>query len=251
MSGKVIFGQNAVQEALRAKGRVNRLYVARDTKVRGLEALIAAAKQADVPFDFVPQAKLNELAETPEHQGVVATVSPVAYTPLEECLNRCGPKALLLVLDQVQHPKNLGLLIRTALGAGASGVILPERGGALMDDEVVRASAGAVFHIPVAVCGNVSQMLGTLKDCGFWVYALDGGGDANVFEVDWADRTALVLGNETNGIRPGVLKAADVIVRIPLAGGLESLNVAVASGIALFQASAHTGLLTQNSPSGA
>ncbi|MFA6241461.1 MAG: 23S rRNA (guanosine(2251)-2'-O)-methyltransferase RlmB [Candidatus Hydrogenedentales bacterium] len=243
MAGKAIYGQNAVQEALRAQGRVNRLYLARDTKVRGLESLIAAAKQADVPFDFVPQAKLNELAETLEHQGVVATVSPVAYVPLEECLSQCAPKALLLVLDQVQNPKNLGLLIRTAMGAGASAVILPERGGALMDDEVVRASAGAVFHIPVAVCGNVSQTLSTLKDCGFWVYALDGSGESDVFKVDWADRTALVLGNETSGIRPGVLKAADVRVRIPLAGGLDSLNVAVASGIALFQASTRSGLI--------
>ena len=243
MSGKIVCGQHAVHEALRDKGRVNRLYLARDTKVRGLEGLIAAAKAADVPFDFVPQAKLNELTGTHEHQGVAAAVSPVAYLPLDECLGRCASKSLLVVLDQVQHPKNLGLLIRTALGAGASGVIVPERGGALMDDEVVRASTGAVFHIPVTVCGNVSQTLGLLKEAGFWVYALDGAGETSLFDVNWASRSALVLGNETSGVRPGVLKAADVRVRIPLAGGLDSLNVAVAAGIALFQASVRTGLL--------
>ncbi len=243
MAGEIVYGANAVGEALRAEGRVNRLYLAKDTKVRGAKALVERARHQGVPFDFVPQAKLSDMAGTREHQGVVATVSPVAYTDLDACLARCGDTATILVLDQVQHPKNVGMIIRTAVGAGADGVVLPSRGGALLDESVVRASAGTVFHLPIVQSGNLPQTLGTLKDAGFWAYGLAGGGDEDVFHTSWPTRCALVLGNETKGIRPTVQKACDVLVGIPLAGGLDSLNVAVAAGIALFQVTqSHSGV---------
>jgi 23S rRNA (guanosine2251-2'-O)-methyltransferase len=243
MKQDVVSGTKAVAEALRSRGRVNRLYLAKESRVHGADALVEAARQQGVPFQFAPQAKLNELAGTREHQGVVAKVSPVAYTPLEECLASTGPKAALLALDQIQHPKNLGLMLRTALGAGASGVLLASRGGALLDESVVRASAGAVFHIPVVNCRNLAQALGKVKKAGFWVYGLDARGDESVFEVPWPARCALVVGNETSGIRPGVRKVCDALVRIPLAKNLESLNVAVAAGVALFQAASSADLL--------
>jgi 23S rRNA (guanosine2251-2'-O)-methyltransferase len=248
MSSKAIYGVNAVAEALREGGRVNRLYIAKESRAHGVDALVTAAKQARVRFDFVPQAKLNDLARTQEHQGVVAVVSPVAYTSLQSCLEQCPPKATLLVLDRIQHPKNLGLLVRTAVGAGASGVLLTVRGGALLDEGVLRSSAGTVFHVPIVLCGNLAQTLRTLKEAGFWVYAMDAAGGQSVFTVSWADRSALVMGNETEGLRPGIRKVADARITIPLARQTDSLNVAVAAGVALFQVAAHHGVLAHGLP---
>lgn len=244
-STKVIHGVNAVTEALRSAGRVNRVYIAKESRAHGVNALVSEAKRGKVRFDFVPQAKLNELAGTQEHQGVVAIISPVEYTTLADCLAQCGPKATLLVLDQIQHPKNLGMLIRTAAGAGAAGVLVTSRGGALLDEDVLRASAGTAFHVPIVQCGNVAQTLHVLKEAGFWVYAMDAAGGQSVFDTPWANRCALVLGNETEGLRPGVRKAADASVTIPLARELDSLNVAVAGAIALFQIASSHGVLTE------
>ncbi len=242
MPEKYIHGVKAVSEALREPGRVNRLYAAKESRAHGVDALATAAKSAGVPFDYVPQAKLNELAQTMEHQGVVAAISPVTYATFESVIESCPLKAIVLVLDQVQHPRNLGMLIRTAACAGVHAVLLPERGGALIDDDVLRASAGAVFHVPVAMCGNVAQTLRDLRDAGFWSYGLDASGEQSVFDTNWADRCAIVMGNETKGMRPGVQKACDAMVRIPLAKGMESLNVSVAAGVVLFQVATRQGL---------
>ena len=235
MSEKVIVGRNAVVEALRAGARVNRLLVATGARARWVDAVLDQARADKIRFDFVPRAKLNELADTADHQGIVAVVSPVEYMPLAECLARCPQRATLLALDGVQNPRNLGMVLRTALGAGASGVLLPARGGALLDDMVVRASAGAVFHVPVVNCGSLPQALRTVRQSGFWVYGLTADAESDVFTTAWADRCVLVLGNETDGLRPVVRKACDSLVRIPLAGALDSLNVVVAAGVALFQ----------------
>ena len=249
MAGKSIYGLNAVREALRSGRRVNRVYFARESRAHGCKVLTEEARAAGVPFDFVPQAKVNEIAGTQEHQGVAATVSPVEYAVLETFLAECPDRATLLVLDQVQHPKNLGLLIRTAFGAGAAGVLLPARGGALLDESIVRASAGTVLHLPVVACKNLAQALRSLRDAGFWIYALEASGAHNAFTMDWPERCALVVGNESTGLRPGVRKECDAGVGIPLENGLDSLNVAVAAGIALFQVATQRGALPGAGPS--
>ena len=239
MSDNVVFGRNAVAEALRAGVPVNRVLVAQGARARWVDAIIDRARAAKVRLDRVPLAKLNDLAGTRDHQGVVAIVSPVGYTPLADCLASCAPQATLLALDQVQNPHNLGMLLRTAFGAGVSGVLLGARGGALLDDAVVRASAGAVFHLPVVNCPSMPQALRTLKQAGFWIYGLDADAESDVFSVSWADRVVLVLGNETAGLRAVAKKACDHLVRIPMVGALDSLNVVVAAGIALFQVVRH------------
>lgn len=235
MSEQRVFGLNAVRESLRAGGRTNRVYIAKGTKVRGRGEIIDLASGAGVPVEWAPLAKLNELAGSTEHQGVVATISPVEYTPLDTCLAQCPPQATLLVLDQVQHPKNLGMLIRTALAAGASGLLVPARGGALLDDAVMRASTGSLLHLPVVRCNNIAQTLRQLREEGFWIYGLAGDGAEDVFHIQWPDRAVLVAGNESEGLRPGVRKACDVLARISLANDVESLNVSVATAVALFQ----------------
>ncbi len=235
MAGHIIHGLNAVREIVASGRRVNRLYFAKESRAKGFEELLEAARAKAIPFDFVPQAKLNQLTRSREHQGVAAAISPVDYATLEACLEACPPKATLLVLDQVQHPKNLGLLIRTAAGAGAVGLILAARGGALLDESVVRASAGAVFTLPIVSSKNLPQTMRKLKDADFWIYGLDAKANEDVFGIDWPDRCALIVGNETTGLRPGLRKTCDALVGIPLEGRLDSLNVAVAAGVALFQ----------------
>ncbi|MCC6145054.1 MAG: 23S rRNA (guanosine(2251)-2'-O)-methyltransferase RlmB [Candidatus Hydrogenedentes bacterium] len=238
MAGKIIYGLRPVQEALAAGGRVNRLYLAKEQRAREAQALVDLAREQGIPFDFVPQAKVNSLTGTQEHQGVAAAVSPVEYQSLESCLAGCGRHATLLVLDQVQHPRNVGILIRSAMGAGARGVLISARGGALIDEDILRYSAGAVFHVPVVPVKNMSQALRTLRDHDFWIYSLAAGG-RDLFEMDWPGRCALVAGNETKGTRPGVSKNCDETLGIPLANGLDSLNVAVAASVALFQIASH------------
>lgn len=235
MAGKVIHGVNAVREALLAGRTVNRVWLAKESRAHGFQEVVDEARARKVPFQFVPQAKLNELTGTREHQGVAAAVSPVAYLELDEFLAKLPPNATVLVLDQVQHPKNVGLLVRTAAAAGAAGIIMPVRGGAMVDDTVLRASAGTAMRVPLVAVGNVAQALRALREAGFWSYALDAHGADDVFAVDWPARTALVVGNETSGVRPGVRKACDSAVAIPMATGIDSLNAAVATGIALFQ----------------
>ena len=236
--GEIVFGNNAVSEALRAHGRVNRLYLAKDAKVRDRQALVDLARAQGIPYDFVPLAKLNEVAHSHDHQGVAASISPVAYAELDAFLASCPPQATVLALDGVQHPKNLGMLIRTAVGAGCSALVIAARGGALLDESVVRASAGAVFHLPVIAAAKLPDTLRRLQQAGFWVYGMDPGGHESVFSVSWPDRCVLVMGNETNGMRGPVQKCCDALLRIPLARELDSLNVAVAAGIALFQVAA-------------
>lgn len=231
----IIFGLKPVREALDQNRSINRIYVAKESHASGCKGVIDEAKDRSIPFDFVPQAKLNELTQTRDHQGIAAKVSPIEYASLAEFLDTCPATATVLILDQIHHPKNLGLIIRTAVGAGAAGIMLTARKGALIDDSVVRASTGTVFNVPILMENNLANTLKKLKEAGFWVYGLDAAGTASVFDIDWPKRTALILGNETKGMRPNIVKQCDELVSIPLENNLDSLNVAVAAGIALFQ----------------
>ncbi len=235
MAGQIISGLKAVHEALLSGQGVNRVYLTKGAGGAQIDAILDAARERRVVFEFIPPAKMGALTQSREHQNVAAAISPVRYVDLDECLNEAPARASVLVLDQVQHPRNLGMILRAAAGAGAHAVLLPARGGALLDDTVLRASAGALFRLSIVTVPNLAQALRTLKERDFWVFGLDAQGTESVFTVDWPARTALVVGNESKGISAGVRKACDALAAIPLAGGLDSLNVAMAAGIALFQ----------------
>ncbi len=237
----VIFGYNAVSEALRAGHPINRIYFSALSKRPYIAELKALAQENKVRFDFVDIAKLNVLAHTGEHQDVVAIVSPVEYTELDDFLakNKVVNPLTVVVLDQLQHSGNVGIIIRTAVGAGASAVMLSARGGSLINDQVFRASAGAIFHIPVIKSASLTQDLARLKQHDFWIYGLEAGGTSNVFTEKWARRSAIVIGNEHEGARPVTRKVFDLHVRIPMANTFDSLNAAVAAGIVLFQIAHH------------
>jgi 23S rRNA (guanosine2251-2'-O)-methyltransferase len=238
---EVIFGYNAVSEALRAGHPINRIYFSVQSRRPYIAELKQLAQETKVRFDFVELAKLNVLAGTGEHQDVVAVVSPVEYTDLDDFLTASDERntapLTIVILDQLQHAGNVGIIVRTAVGAGASAVMLTARGGSLINDQVFRASAGAIFHIPIIKSASLPQDLQKLKRHDFWIYGLEAGGERDVFSEKWARRTAIIIGNEHEGSRPVTRKGVDLSVHIPMAHGFDSLNAAVAAGIVLFQVS--------------
>ncbi len=181
-----------------------------------------------------PDSALTAAAESRDHQGVVAYCEPYRYADAHELAD--GERPLLACLDQVTDPRNLGAIARSAEGAGATGIVVPEHNAARVTAAVCRASAGAVEHVPVAVVVNLGRYLGEVKRNDFWVWAADGGAETLVWRADFTTGTALVFGSEGRGVRPGVRRACDDAFSIPLAGRIESLNVSVAAGVALFEA---------------
>ncbi len=232
-----VAGRRAVLEALITGVPVNRVYLADAARGPEIDAVKTAARARGVRYDFVDVGKLGALTGTRDHQDVVARLSPVAYASLDDVLTRLEPgqPAVVVALDQVQHPGNAGMVARTAAAAGAAGLLLPTRGGRLVNAEVVRASAGAVFRLPVVATAHLGRDLETLKEHGFWVYGLDAEGPVSLYGHEFPSRCVLVAGNESRGLRPSIGHAVDANVRIPLASGVESLNVAVAVAVALFE----------------
>jgi 23S rRNA (guanosine2251-2'-O)-methyltransferase len=230
----VLWGLHEVAEALEAGHPVDRIYFSLQAKGPLVDRIKDLARQRRVRFDFVEVGKLGQLAGTRQHQEVVARTSPVHYHTLVEVLAAAPPTCTLLALDQVHFAGNLGLAIRTAAGAGATALLLPARGGTLVNGEVVKAASGAVFRLPLVSSANLAKDLLVLKEQGFWVYGLEAGSSSDFFSVDWPPRRVLVAGNETRGLRPLIRKTCDALVQIPLAGSMDSLNVAVALGVVLF-----------------
>jgi 23S rRNA (guanosine2251-2'-O)-methyltransferase len=185
---------------------------------------------------------LTEAAGSPDHQGVVAWCAPYPYAEAWELAAQ--PSPLLVCLDQVTDPRNLGAVIRSAAGAGATGVILPAHGAARVTAAVCRASAGAVEHLPVAVVGNLARWLADVKGPALWAYAAAADGELGLWEADLTGGVALVLGAEGKGLRPLVRKTCDAAIAIPVAPGVESLNVSVAASLLVYEAARQRNLST-------
>jgi 23S rRNA (guanosine2251-2'-O)-methyltransferase len=189
-----------------------------------------------VSVRFEPREALDRASNGAAHQGVVAFGAAERYAELDDVLSRTGAQTQLLVLlDGVEDPHNLGAIIRTAHAAGASAILIPDRRAAGLTEVVAKAAAGALEHLPVVRIGNVSQTLEMLKKRGFWIYGLDQRGSQLYSETDYAKPTVLVLGGEGQGLHQLVKKHCDLLVRIPMAGAISSLNVSVAAGIVLFE----------------
>jgi 23S rRNA (guanosine2251-2'-O)-methyltransferase len=220
---ELVYGRRAVREALRGRREVLELLATERAARDGWER----------KPKIVPEKALNELAGTRDHQGVVARVEPFRYADADELAAVTDP--LLVVLDQVTDPRNLGAVIRSAEGAGATAVILPAHRSARVTPVVARSSAGAVEHLPVAVVPNLARYLNEVKGPRLWVYAADAAGTP-MAEADLSGGLSLVFGAEGKGLRPLVRRACDAAVSIPLAGSVESLNVSVAAAVLLYEA---------------
>jgi 23S rRNA (guanosine2251-2'-O)-methyltransferase len=228
-----IWGRHEVVEALESGQAVRRIYFSRQARGEEIERIKELARARKVRFDFFEVAKLSKVAGTRAHQDVVARLSPVRMASLDEILESLPARATLVALDQVQNARNIGMCARTA-AAGAAALLLPARGGHPLNDEVVRASSGAAFRLPIVQSANLVRDLQLLKERGFWIYGLDAGGSEDALRMQWPERRVLVAGNESKGLRPGVRKKVDALIKIPLYGGVESLNVAVALGVVLY-----------------
>ncbi len=235
---EILYGLHAVREALKAGNRpLQRILVLRTAKQ--FTDLVQLARSRHVPIHVQPLTSLDRLVPNGKHQGVVAFTSAKAYQTEESILARAAERheaPLLVVLDGVEDPHNLGAVLRTAEGAGAHGVFVPERRAAGLTSVVAKASAGAIDHIPVARVTNMSRSIESLKAAGVWLYGVTPSANKIYTDIDLREAVGLVLGGEGTGIRPGVLQHCDDRVRIPLRGHVQSLNVSAAAAIVLFEA---------------
>jgi 23S rRNA (guanosine2251-2'-O)-methyltransferase len=226
----VLIGIHPIVEALRAGRPLERILVARGAGGHRLQEIIDLARTTNTPVRFEDRGALDRLAGAKSHQGVVALGAEKKYAALEDV----AAAELLVVLDRVEDPHNLGAIIRTAHAAGANAVIISERRAAGLTETVAKAAAGALEHLPVVQVVNISQTLRTLKEDGYFIYGLDEKGDLTYNAVDWPAKTVIVMGAEGKGLHDLVKRTCDALVRIPMAGKIASLNVSVATGIVLF-----------------
>ena len=228
----IIAGIHPVREALLAGRAVDRVLVARGAGGARIQEIVDLCRRGGVPLRFDPREALDRAAAGAVHQGVVAFAAAHAWGTLDQLPSGAQ---LVLLLDGVEDPHNLGAIIRTAHAAGAAAVLVPERRAAGLTETVAKAAAGALEYLPVLRIGNVSQALEKLKAAGFWIYALDERGERTYTETSYALPTVFVFGAEGHGIHEHVRRHCDVVVRIPMAGRISSLNVSVAAGVILFE----------------
>jgi 23S rRNA (guanosine2251-2'-O)-methyltransferase len=236
----LIEGRRPVVEALRAGRPVDRVLIAAGSGRGGLAELLDLADQRRVPVETVPRSLLDAEASTGAHQGVLAVVAQLEPIDLDELLalplaTREPP--FFLALDGVEDPRNLGALARSAEAAGCHGLVVPRHGSAPLSAAAVKSSAGALVHLPVAEVPNLTRALERLRDAGLWCIGLDGSAQAGLFEVDLAadEPVCVVVGGEGAGLRRLVREACDILVAIPMAGRVDSLNASVAGALALFE----------------
>jgi 23S rRNA (guanosine2251-2'-O)-methyltransferase len=218
----IVYGRNAVREVLRGPRRVSRVW-----------ATTGAAPEGAAPVEIVEAAEVARRCGSDGHQGVCAEVSEFAYADATDLL--AAPEPLIVGLDEVTDPQNLGAVCRTAECAGATGVVIPERRAAEVTAAVCKASAGAVEHLPMARVRNLADFLADAKAAGCWCYGAAASGRVGYRQPDYRGGVVLVLGAEGRGLRPRVAKSCDELVSLPLRGRIESLNVSAAAAVLLYE----------------
>ena len=234
----IVCGRNALKELLAGEKDIEKIYVLKGDRDPGLLRLLKPAAERHIPVLSVERPKLDEMAGTTAHQGVVATLPAVAYATVEDMLalaDERGEKPLLVLCDGIEAPHNRGAIIRSAECAGAPGVIIAKRRASGLTAVVSKASAGAIAYLPIARVTNLSATIRDLKDKGLWVYACDMDGD-NYAKTDLTGPAVLVLGSEGDGISRLVREGCDYSVSIPLYGRVNSLNVSNAAAVILCEA---------------
>jgi len=224
-----------VEEALGAGRALDRIVIARGRHGDRVEAVVQSAKSRNVPVRFEDRSQLDRLAGTREHQGIVALAAAKPAIELEDLLSAGTSQGLLVLLDGVEDPHNLGAVIRTSLAAGAHGVVIPERRAAGLSDTVERASAGALAHLSVARVKNLVRAMEEMKEAGYWLVGLDERAEKKYTEVDLKGSVGIVLGREGEGLHELTRKRCDFLVSLPTTGPVRSLNVSVAAGVMLFE----------------
>jgi 23S rRNA (guanosine2251-2'-O)-methyltransferase len=234
----ILVGIHPIHEALKAHRPLDRVLIAKGAGGPKLQEIIDLCRKSGIPVRFEPRDTLERAAPGSTHQGIVAFGAERTYGTLTDIMENAR---LVVVLDGIEDPHNLGAIIRTANCAGADAVVIAERRAVGLTETVAKASAGAVEYTPVARVANVSQTIEKLKEHGFWVYGLDAKASEIYDQVDFAEKAVIVLGAEGKGLHEHVRKHCDVLLRIPMAGQIASLNVSVAAGVVLFAWSRRAG----------
>lgn len=237
---RVVYGVNPVREALKGKGAIERVVVSRDRKDRAAQDVALAARKRNVEVASVAREELDRLAGTANHQGVVAVFAgEFAYSDIDDLIavwKKSKERALFLVLDSIQDPQNLGSLVRTAHASGVHGIIIPKDRACEVTPAVVKTSAGATEHTPIAREVNLVRAIEKLKAEGVWAAAIEADCRDNIYLSDLDRDLAIVVGSEGKGIRRLVRESCDLCLSIPMAGLVNSLNAAQAGAVALFEA---------------
>jgi 23S rRNA (guanosine2251-2'-O)-methyltransferase len=228
----LLSGIHPVREALRAGRPLDRVLIAKGAGGPRVQEIIDLCKRARISVRFEDRSALDRAAGSLSHQGIVAFGSASRYVSLEDVSSGAN---LLIVLDGVEDPHNLGAIIRTANAAGAGAVIIPERRAVGLTDTVAKSAAGALEYVRVVRVSNISRSLEVLKKEGFWIYGLDERGAESYLDVNYAEKAVFVLGGEGKGLHQLVREHCDILVRIPMSGTIPSLNVSVAAGVVLFE----------------
>lgn len=233
-----IVGRNAVREALRSGRTIQRLFITNDKVQGSLQEIIGLAKDKGIELRRVDDKQLSKYADGVVHQGVVALAAPVKFADLGEVLqNWSSDKApLLILLDGIEDPHNMGAIIRTAECCGATAVLIPKRHTAPINATVAKTSAGALESIPLVQVGNVAQTIEELKKQGFWVLGAHMEGQQTLYQADLTSPLVLVIGNEGKGLSRLTKECCDFLVTIPMYGRINSLNASVAAAILMYEA---------------
>lgn len=235
---EILGGINSVAEALRGQRKFHQLYVAKERHNPRIEDILMLAEKKSLPIKLISRAELDRLYPQAPHQGVAAEVEPYVYADLESVMVRAshdGERSILLVLDGIEDPQNLGSIIRTAECAGVNGVILPRHHSVGINPTVVRASAGATEHIAVVQETNLVNTLKALKKAGFWVIGADMAGTQEFFHTQMPYPAVLVIGSEGRGMRRLVKENCDLLVRIPMFGQVNSLNASISAALLIYE----------------
>ncbi len=239
MSSEFIAGKHSVLEALRSGRTIHKIFVVEGAQKGTLQAIYEAARTAGVLVQTTDRRKCDELAGGTQHQGVVAQVAAYAYAEVDDLLEIAAARhelPLLLILDEIEDPHNLGSILRTAECAGVHGVIIPKRRAVGLTATVSKISAGAAEHVAVARVTNLAQTIDELKKKGVWVCGTDVGANQDLYEADLSLPLALVIGNEGRGIGRLVKETCDFTLRLPMYGKLNSLNASVAAALFMYEA---------------
>jgi 23S rRNA (guanosine2251-2'-O)-methyltransferase len=231
---QALYGINSVREAVGLRP-IEYVLVAEGRRAPRVEEIVHACRACGVPIHFAPRHALDRMAGDRRHQDVVAVCSAKSYDDLESIISSQTP-ALLLALDGVEDPANLGAVVRTAVAAGATGAVIPERRAAGLSPGVARSAAGALEHLRVARVTNLARELADLKKREIWVYGFEPGAERSYLELDYSSPCAVVFGGEGRGLRRLVRESCDALAQIPLYGPVESLNVSVAAAVVLYEA---------------
>ncbi|MFD0590885.1 23S rRNA (guanosine(2251)-2'-O)-methyltransferase RlmB [Paenibacillus sp. GCM10027627] len=235
---ELIAGKHPVLEALRSGREINKIWIADGAQKSLTQPITAEAKKQGIIVQFVDKRKLDGMAAGVAHQGVIAQAAAFEYVEVEELLDRAksrGEMPFILLLDEIEDPHNLGSILRTAECTGAHGVIIPKRRSAGLTATVLKTSAGAAEHVPVARVTNLAQTIDKLKEAGVWVAGTDVSAKQDVYKTKFDMPLAIVIGNESKGMGRLIKEKCDFLVKLPMLGQLNSLNASVAAGVLMYE----------------